>query len=30
MILLTQRQFVSASGDPIHEEFQGGAYRALR
>jgi CubicO group peptidase (beta-lactamase class C family) len=30
MILLTQREFVSASGDPIHQTFQGDAYRALR
>ncbi|HKY22898.1 MAG TPA: serine hydrolase domain-containing protein [Vicinamibacterales bacterium] len=30
MILLTQREFVSASGDPIHQEFQSNAYRALR
>jgi CubicO group peptidase (beta-lactamase class C family) len=30
MILLTQREFVSASGDPIHQQFQGDAYRALR
>lgn len=26
MILLTQREFVSAGGDPIHREFQGDAY----
>jgi CubicO group peptidase (beta-lactamase class C family) len=30
MILLTQHEFSSASGDPIHQEFQGDAYRALR
>jgi CubicO group peptidase (beta-lactamase class C family) len=30
MILLTQHEFVSASGDPIHQEFQGDVYRALR
>jgi CubicO group peptidase (beta-lactamase class C family) len=29
MILLTQREFVSAGGDPIHQEFQGNAYQAL-
>ena len=29
-ILLTQHEFSSASGDPIHQEFQGDAYRALR
>lgn len=30
MILLTQHEFASASGDPIHQEFQSDAYRALR
>ena len=30
MILLTQHEFSSASGDPIHQEFQGDASRALR
>ena len=30
MILLTQHEFTSASGDPIHQEFQANAYRALR
>ena len=30
MILLTQHEFSSASGDPIHQEFQSDAYRALR
>jgi CubicO group peptidase (beta-lactamase class C family) len=29
MILLTQHEFSSASGDPIHQEFQSDAYRAL-
>jgi CubicO group peptidase (beta-lactamase class C family) len=29
MILLTQHEFTSASGDPIHQEFQRDAYRAL-
>jgi CubicO group peptidase (beta-lactamase class C family) len=29
MILQTQREFVTASGDPIHQEFQSDAYRAL-
>src|SRR5919106_3794667 len=29
MILLTQREFVSASGDPIHQHCQDDAYRAL-
>ena len=29
MILLTQREFVSAGGDPIHQAFQGDAYQAL-
>jgi CubicO group peptidase (beta-lactamase class C family) len=29
MILLTQHEFSSASGDPIHQEFQGDVYRAL-
>jgi CubicO group peptidase (beta-lactamase class C family) len=29
MILLTQHEFASASGDPIHQEFQADAYRAL-
>jgi CubicO group peptidase (beta-lactamase class C family) len=29
MILLTQHELTSSSGDPIHHEFQGGAYRAL-
>jgi CubicO group peptidase (beta-lactamase class C family) len=28
MILFTQREFVSAAGDPIHQEFQANAYRA--
>jgi CubicO group peptidase (beta-lactamase class C family) len=30
MILLTQHEFSSASGDPIHQEFQSDAYRALK
>jgi CubicO group peptidase (beta-lactamase class C family) len=30
MILLTQHEFSSASGDPIHQEFQRDAYQALR
>ena len=30
MILLTQHEFVSAGGDPIHQDFQRDAYRALR
>ena len=30
MILLTQREFVSASGDPIHQQFRSDSYRALR
>ena len=30
MILLTQHEFSGASGDPIHQEFQGDLYRALR
>jgi CubicO group peptidase (beta-lactamase class C family) len=30
MILMTQREFVSASGDPIHQDFRRDAYRALR
>jgi hypothetical protein len=29
MILLTQHEFTTASGDPIHQEFQTNAYRAL-
>jgi hypothetical protein len=29
MILLTQHEFSSASGDSIHQEFQSDAYRAL-
>jgi CubicO group peptidase (beta-lactamase class C family) len=29
MILMTQHEFTSASGDPIHQEFQANAYRAL-
>lgn len=29
MILLTQHEFSSPSGDPIHQEFQSDAYRAL-
>jgi hypothetical protein len=29
MILLTQHEFSSAGGDPIHQEFQSDAYRAL-
>jgi CubicO group peptidase (beta-lactamase class C family) len=29
MILLTQHEFSSANGDPIHQEFQSDAYRAL-
>jgi hypothetical protein len=29
MILLTQHEFTSAAGDPIHQEFQDDAYRAL-
>jgi CubicO group peptidase (beta-lactamase class C family) len=29
MILMTQHEFTSASGDPIHHEFQANAYRAL-
>jgi haloacetate dehalogenase len=29
MILLTQHEFSSATGDPIHQEFQRDAYRAL-
>jgi len=29
-ILLTQHEFTSASGDPIHQEFQEDAYSALR
>jgi CubicO group peptidase (beta-lactamase class C family) len=29
MILLTQHEFASPSGDPIHQEFQSDAYRAL-
>ena len=30
MILLTQHEFTSASGDPIHQEFQRDAYGALK
>ena len=30
MILMTQREFVSAAGDPIHQEFRENTYRALR
>jgi CubicO group peptidase (beta-lactamase class C family) len=30
MILMTQREFVSAAGDPIHRQFQDDAYRSLR
>jgi CubicO group peptidase (beta-lactamase class C family) len=29
MILLTQHEFADAGGDPIHQEFQSDAYRAL-
>lgn len=29
MILLTQHEFSSAGGDPIHQEFRSAAYRAL-
>jgi hypothetical protein len=29
MILLTQHEFAGAGGDPIHQEFQSDAYRAL-
>jgi CubicO group peptidase (beta-lactamase class C family) len=30
MILMTQHEFSSASGDPIHQEFQANAYRLLK
>jgi CubicO group peptidase (beta-lactamase class C family) len=29
MILMTQHEFASAAGDPVHQEFQSDAYRAL-
>jgi CubicO group peptidase (beta-lactamase class C family) len=29
-ILMTQHEFMSASGDPIHQDFRDDAYRALR
>jgi CubicO group peptidase (beta-lactamase class C family) len=30
MILMTQHEFTTASGDPIHHEFQTNAYRTVR